>query len=161
MYFSVIRVDPKDASFVYLLGVSQYKSENGGLTFDSSFGNAVHADGHAIWIDPRDGRHIIVGVDGGVYVTYDRGKNWDHLNTLALGQFYHVAIGQTYPYYLYGGLQDNGTWVVRRKRSVPLAPSMRIGYRSVVATASAVQSIPKIPTWFTSKARMERLAVAI
>lgn len=110
MYFSVIRVDPKDASFVYLLGVSQYKSENGGLTFDSRFGSAVHADGHAIWIDPRDGRHIIVGVDGGVYVTYDRGKNWDHLNTLALGQFYHVAIGPTYPYYLYGGLQDNGTW---------------------------------------------------
>ncbi len=110
MYFSVIRVDPSDASFVYLLGVSQYKSENGGLTFDSSFGNGVHADGHAIWIDPRDGRHIIVGVDGGVYVTYDRGKNWDHLNTLALGQFYHVAIGPTYPYYLYGGLQDNGTW---------------------------------------------------
>ncbi len=110
MYFSVVRVDPSNASIVYLLGVSQYKSENGGLTFDSSFGNGVHADGHALWIDPRDGRHIIVGVDGGVYVTYDRGKNWDHLNTLALGQFYHVAIGPTYPYYLYGGLQDNGTW---------------------------------------------------
>ncbi|MEZ6138227.1 MAG: PDZ domain-containing protein [Pirellulaceae bacterium] len=110
MYFSVVRVDPNDSQFVYLLGVSQYKSENGGLTFDSSFGSGVHADGHALWVDPRDGRHLIIGVDGGIYVTYDRGKSWDHLNLLALGQFYHVAIGKTYPYTVYGGLQDNGTW---------------------------------------------------
>ncbi|MDX1925691.1 MAG: PDZ domain-containing protein [Pirellulaceae bacterium] len=110
MYFSVVRVDPNNEQAVYLLGVSQYKSLDGGVTFDANFGRDVHADGHALWIDPRDGKHMIVGVDGGVYHTYDQGKKWDHLNTMALGQFYHVAISPKYPYYVYGGLQDNGTW---------------------------------------------------
>ena len=110
MYFSVVRVDPNNDKNVYLLGVSQYKSLNGGVSFDSIFGRDVHADGHSLWIDPRDGKHMIVGVDGGVYHTYDRGTTWDHLNTMALGQFYHVAISPKYPYYVYGGLQDNGTW---------------------------------------------------
>ena len=110
MYFSVVRVDPNDDKNVYLLGVSQFKSSDGGLTFDANLGRSVHADGHALWIDPRDGRHMIIGVDGGVYTTYDKGGRWDHLNTLALGQFYHVAIAPKYPYYVYGGLQDNGTW---------------------------------------------------
>lgn len=110
MYFSVIRIDPNNEQNVYLLGVSQYKSSDGGVSFDGNFGRDVHADGHALWIDPRDGKHMIIGVDGGVYHTYDRGANWDHLNTMALGQFYHVAISPKYPYYVYGGLQDNGTW---------------------------------------------------
>ena len=110
MYFSVIRVDPSDDKKIYLLGVSQHKSLDGGVTFDANLARSVHADGHALWIDPRDGRHMIIGVDGGVYATYDRGARWDHLNTLALGQFYHVAISPKYPYYVYGGLQDNGTW---------------------------------------------------
>lgn len=110
MYFSVIRVDPNDDKKIYLLGVSQSQSMDGGLTFDSNLGRGVHADGHALWVDPKDGKHMIIGVDGGVYTTYDRGNRWDHLNTLALGQFYHVAISPKYPYYVYGGLQDNGTW---------------------------------------------------
>ena len=110
MYFSVIRVDPGDEKRLYLLGVSQYASSDGGLTFEPRLGRGVHADGHALWVDPRDGRHMIIGVDGGVYTTFDRGGRWDHLNTLALGQFYHVAIAPTHPYAVYGGLQDNGTW---------------------------------------------------
>ena len=110
MYFSVVRVDPNNEQNVYLLGVSQYKSLDGGVSFDGNFGRDVHADGHALWIDPRDGKHMVIGVDGGVYHTYDQGKTWDHLNTMALGQFYHVAISPKYPYYVYGGLQDNGTW---------------------------------------------------
>ena len=110
MYFSVLRIDPNNEQNVYLLGVSQYKSLDGGLSFDANFGRDVHADGHALWIDPRDGKHMIIGVDGGVYHTYDQGKTWDHMNTMALGQFYHVAISPKYPYYVYGGLQDNGTW---------------------------------------------------
>jgi S1-C subfamily serine protease/photosystem II stability/assembly factor-like uncharacterized protein len=110
MYFSVIRVDPNDDQKIYLLGVEQYRSLDGGITFDGNLGRGVHADGHALWIDPKDGKHMIIGVDGGVYVTYDRGGRWDHLNTMALGQFYHVAIAPKYPYFVYGGLQDNGTW---------------------------------------------------
>ncbi|MBW8883926.1 MAG: PDZ domain-containing protein, partial [Planctomycetia bacterium] len=110
MYFSVIRVDPSDANKVYVLGVSHFQSTNGGLTFTGDFGRGTHADGHALWIDPRDGRHMLLGCDGGFYASYDRGRNWDHINTTALGQFYHVAIGLKEPYWVVGGLQDNGSW---------------------------------------------------
>ena len=111
MYFSQIRVDPNDANRVYVLGVEQYRSANGGVTFEPDFGRGVHADGHALWVDPRDGKHLLLGTDGGVYATYDRGDHWDHLNHAAIGQFYHVAIAPKYPYQVTGGLQDNGTWL--------------------------------------------------
>lgn len=111
MYFSQVRVDPNDENYVYVLGISQYVSSNGGVTFSEDFGKAVHADGHAMWVDPRDGRHSILGTDGGMYVTYDRGAHWDHLNHAAIGQFYHVAISPKEPYWVTGGLQDNGTWM--------------------------------------------------
>jgi photosystem II stability/assembly factor-like uncharacterized protein len=110
MYFSVVRVDPQDAKYVYVLGISQYRSADGGKTFKGDAGKGVHADGHAMWINPRDGRHMLVGTDGGFYASYDRADNWDHLNTLALGQFYHVAVNNKRPYWVFGGLQDNGTW---------------------------------------------------
>lgn len=110
MYFSLIRVDPSDANKVYVLGVSHYQSTNGGLTFTNDYGRGTHADGHSLWIDPRDGRHMLIGCDGGFYASYDRGRNWDHINTTAIGQFYHVAIGPKEPYWVFGGLQDNGSW---------------------------------------------------
>lgn len=110
MYFSVIRVDPSDEKHVYVMGVSQFRSDNGGKTFSGDFGRGVHADGHDLWIDPNDGRHMVTGGDGGFYITYDRGKNWDHVNTAAIGQFYHVAISPKRPYWVFGGLQDNGSW---------------------------------------------------
>ncbi len=110
MYFSCLRVDPSDDNRLYMGGVSLYRSSDGGKTFRADAGRGVHADHHALWIDPRDGRHMIVGSDGGFYVTYDRTATWDHLNTLALGQFYHVAVCTKKPYWVYGGLQDNGSW---------------------------------------------------
>ena len=110
MYFSVVKVDPSDANRVYVLGVTQFKSEDGGITFDGNFGRGVHADCHDLWINPNDGRHMVIGGDGGFYVSHDRGINWDHINTAAIGQFYHVAIGPKQPYWVVGGLQDNGSW---------------------------------------------------
>ena len=110
MYFSQVRVDPNDADRLYVLGLTLHRSNDGGATFTADGGNGVHADHHALWIDPRDGRHLILGTDGGVYVTYDRAENWDHLNQKALGQFYDVAIDPRRLYNAYGGLQDNGTW---------------------------------------------------
>lgn len=110
MYFSEIRVDPSDAQRVYVLGVSQFQSKDGGVTFTSDMGRGVHSDAHDLWINPNDGRHMIVGSDGGFYVTYDRGNRWDHINTAAIGQFYHATIAPTKPYKVYGGLQDNGSW---------------------------------------------------
>jgi photosystem II stability/assembly factor-like uncharacterized protein len=110
MYFSCIRVDPSDEKYVYVLGISMYRSSDGGKTFQGDAGREVHADGHALWIDPRDGRHMIAGCDGGFYVTYDRTANWDHLNHLAIGQFYQAVVDTRLRYFVYGGLQDNGTW---------------------------------------------------
>jgi S1-C subfamily serine protease/photosystem II stability/assembly factor-like uncharacterized protein len=110
MYFSMLRVDPSDERYLYAGGISLHRSTNGGRTFTSDGGSGVHADHHALWIDPRDGRHMIAGTDGGFYATWDRTRTWEHLNHLALGQFYHVAIDARHPYRVYGGLQDNGSW---------------------------------------------------
>ncbi len=110
MYFSVVRVDPTNEKYVYVGGIAIHRSSDGGKTFKNDGGKGVHADVHALWINPKNGRHAIVGCDGGHYVTYDRMTNWDHLNTMALGQYYHVAVCSKQPYWCYGGLQDNGTW---------------------------------------------------
>ncbi|MEP3479466.1 MAG: PDZ domain-containing protein [Fuerstiella sp.] len=110
MYFSVIKIDPNDAERLYVLGVSQFRSTDGGRTFSSDFGRSVHADAHDLWIDPSNGRHMVIAGDGGFYATYDYGSTWDHINTAAIGQFYHVAISPKEPYWVVGGLQDNGTW---------------------------------------------------
>jgi photosystem II stability/assembly factor-like uncharacterized protein len=110
MYFSQIRVDPGDDKNVYVLGVALHRSSDGGKTFKDDGGKTVHADHHALWIDPKDARHMIVGGDGGVYASYDRMNHWDFLNHMALGQFYHVCVDARRPYYVYGGLQDNGSW---------------------------------------------------
>ncbi len=114
MYFSQIRVDPSNDDTVYVLGdvpTPLFRSTDGGKTFGNvATAGGVHADAHALWIDPKDGRHLIIGCDGGWYVTRDKGATWDHLNNFALGQFYHVAVDSRRPYRVYGGLQDNGSW---------------------------------------------------
>ena len=112
MYFSQVRVDPSDDKLLYVLGVSFYASTDGGRTFrlDRPSNGNVHSDEHALWIDPKDGRHMLIGTDGGFYVTYDRTKTWEHLTLADLGQFYHVCLDNRKPYHVYGGLQDNGSW---------------------------------------------------
>ncbi len=110
MYFSRIAVDPIDSRYIWVAGVQLMKSEDGGETFTRDGGPGVHADGHAFWIDPDDGRHILYGTDGGLYETFDRGKNWHHHNQVAIGQFYHVTTDNQPLYMVYGGLQDNGSW---------------------------------------------------
>ena len=110
-YFSNVRVDPTDDKTIYVLGDTVlWKSTDGGARFVSAQAGGVHPDHHALWIDPKDARHMLLGCDGGFYKTYDRGTTWDHLNVLALGQFYHVAVDNRKPYRVYGGLQDNGSW---------------------------------------------------
>nr|MBC8329089.1 PDZ domain-containing protein [Planctomycetota bacterium] len=111
MYYSQVRVDPSDANFLYVLGTSLYKSSDGGATFsDDGHGRDVHVDHHALWIDPADGRHMVLGNDGGIYETRDRMLTWDHHNQVAIGQFYRVEVGPRDDYRVYGGLQDNGSW---------------------------------------------------
>ena len=111
MYFSRIAVDPSNDEQVWVLGVMLYHSQDGGQTFSPDGApQEVHVDHHALWIDPRDGRHVILGGDGGLYVTFDRGGHWKHLAQAAIGQFYHVTVDPRRDYRVYGGLQDNGTW---------------------------------------------------
>lgn len=111
MYFSVVRVDPSNEQLLYVLGIAFYHSTDGGKTFRVHPGKQrVHDDQHALWINPKDGRHMLIGTDGGFYVTYDRMAHWDHLTLAALGQFYHVCVDNRKPYRVIGGLQDNGSW---------------------------------------------------
>jgi photosystem II stability/assembly factor-like uncharacterized protein len=110
-YYSQIRVDPVDPDRVWLLGVALALSTDGGRTFTSdSLSRFAHADHHAMWIDPNDPRHILLGNDGGVYVSEDGGATWAYADNLPIAQFYDIAVDDRAPYWIYGGTQDNGSW---------------------------------------------------
>ena len=113
MYYSQIRIDPKDQNRIYMLGSGRgfYVSEDGGKTFRDIF-SRVHSEDHALWVDPDDSNHLIVGGDGGVSISWNRGESWMFRDNLAVGQFYEIDVDQRDPYYVYGGLQDNGIWRV-------------------------------------------------
>ncbi len=115
-YFGRLVVDPTNANRVYRPGIQLSASEDGGATFQLIAGS-VHSDFHAMWINPRDPEQTIVGTDGGVYVSEDRGNNWRFVGCLPLSQFYHVSYDMERPYNVYGGLQDNGTWMGPSHRS--------------------------------------------
>jgi photosystem II stability/assembly factor-like uncharacterized protein len=111
MYYSIIRVDPNDENVVYTGGSTLSGSEDGGLTFEPLPGiDYVHVDHHHIWIDPADSDHLLVSNDGSVDVSYDRGFTFDSFRTISAGQFYQVSVDMRTPYYVCGGLQDNGSW---------------------------------------------------
>jgi photosystem II stability/assembly factor-like uncharacterized protein len=109
-YMSQIRVDPKNPDRVYLLGVPIFVSEDGGATSKPT-ATSAHVDYHAMWIDPIDPDHFIVGNDGGVYMTHDRGQTMDFVSNLPIAQYYAIDLDNRQPfYYVYGGLQDNNSW---------------------------------------------------
>jgi photosystem II stability/assembly factor-like uncharacterized protein len=138
MYFSQIRVDPQDPNVVFALERTLFKSTDGARTFktlqegllarlpnpqltpsslvapfdrDPDGGLAPsHPDHHAMWIDPANSKHIVLGHDGGVDFTYDGGQTWQLQNAMPMGQFYQVAVDMRQPYWVYGGAQDNGVW---------------------------------------------------
>jgi photosystem II stability/assembly factor-like uncharacterized protein len=108
---SKVRCDPNDPDRVYVLTDGQGVSEDGGRTFTSAYKDGrVHVDQQSLWIDPSDSDHIVIGNDGGVYITADRGDNWRFVDNLPVTQFYTVAVDMQEPfYYVYGGTQDNNT----------------------------------------------------
>ena len=110
-YFCDLRVDPHDSQRLYNLHTVVDVSTDGGRSFSTLVGwNEAHPDHHALWIDPKDSRRMVLGNDGGVYTSQDRGHSWRFCANLPLAQFYHVAVDGDVPYHIYGGLQDNGSW---------------------------------------------------
>ncbi len=109
MYYSQIRVDPSNPEIVYTGGLNFSKSLDGGKTFKNLAGVA-HSDHHAIWINPKNGNNVMVGNDGGLDVSYDQGDTFEFVNTIAAAQFYAISADMRKPYYVCGGLQDNGSW---------------------------------------------------
>ncbi len=110
-YFSKVCIDPTDDQRIYVLGWGLNISDDGGKTFRAGGARRPHGDLHAMVIDPADRDHLVLGTDGGVYQSYDRGETWDFLNHLAVGEFYNIALDMSDPYRIAGGLQDNGSWV--------------------------------------------------
>ncbi len=110
MYYSQIWVDPNDPERVYTAGASLYKSLDGGNVFTPDAATEVHPDHHAMWINPADSDHIILGGDGGVSISWDRSRTWRQLTNLPLAQFYQIGVDMRDPYHVCGGLQDNGSW---------------------------------------------------
>lgn len=109
-YYHEIYVDPENENRIYNLFSSVTMSEDGGKTFKPLITRDIHPDHHAWWINPKDGKYLIDGNDGGLAISLDRGKSWRFIGNLPLGQFYHVNVDMETPYNIYGGLQDNGSW---------------------------------------------------
>lgn len=109
-YFGKIHVSPQNSQKVIIYGVPLLQSEDGGKTWKSLDADNMHADFHALWFNPQNDEHIIVGNDGGINMTYDGGKNWLKPVSPPVGQFYSIETDNATPYNVYGGLQDNGVW---------------------------------------------------
>ena len=109
-YYSQIRVDPNNDLRIWECGAAMFFSEDGGKTFNNRRVQKIHGDFHALWIDPANSNHILAGSDGGIHWSYDNGKTWDFVNTIAIGQFYEIGLDNEKPYHICGGLQDNGSW---------------------------------------------------
>lgn len=110
-YFGEVRVSPSNPDVVYILGVPLLKSTDGGTTWEAQAEKQpVHVDHHAMWIDPNDPQHILLGNDGGLYESHDGATNFIHHNVVPVGQFYTVNVDMEEPYNIYGGLQDNGVF---------------------------------------------------
>ncbi len=116
MYYSEIFIDPSNEDRVYVLGTSSFRSEDGGRTFQDisarpTYDVGVHADHHALWIDPDDPSHFFLGGDAGLHETYDGGRNYQRINNFVIGQFYALGLDMRDPYWVYGGMQDNHSWM--------------------------------------------------
>jgi hypothetical protein len=116
MYYSEIFIDPTTDQRVYVLGTTSYKSEDGGRSFEviaerPSYDVGVHADHHAFWIDRTDPDHVWLAGDAGLHESYDRGTTFRKVNNFPIGQFYAIGVDMRDPYWVYGGMQDNHSWM--------------------------------------------------
>ena len=128
-YFAYLVPDPVDPDRIYKPGFMLTVSNDGGKAFTSPFsssgfsGGSVHSDLHALWINPNNNEEMILGTDGGVYFSYDHGGSWRLSKAIPVSQFYEVSYDMEIPYNVYGGLQDNGTWVGPSRGPGGISPS--------------------------------------
>ncbi|MDV7186768.1 hypothetical protein R3X25_05690 [Lutibacter sp. TH_r2] len=114
-YYSDIYVDSKNENRIYSVFTYVNVSNDGGKSFKQlmpAYGSpyGIHPDHHAWWIHPEDPSFMIDGNDGGLYITRDKGKTWRFAENIPVGQFYHINVDNEFPYNVYGGMQDNGSW---------------------------------------------------
>jgi photosystem II stability/assembly factor-like uncharacterized protein len=109
MYASQPLVDPRDDKRVYMMNAYSF-SDDSGRTFREP-DQSLHGDDRILWVNPSDSRHVIKGDDGGIGISWDRGLTWLYVTNLPLSQFYRVRVDNAVPFNVYGGLQDNGSWI--------------------------------------------------
>jgi len=110
MYFSKVLIDPTNPDIVYMGGVGLQMTIDGGKTFATDAALVTHDDVHAIWVNPSNPDHIVIGNDGGLAVSYDQSKTWTFIPNLPVGLFYHVSYDMETPFNVCGGMQDNYNW---------------------------------------------------
>jgi len=116
MYYSHIFIDPNDDQVVYTLATRSYVSDDGGRTFEQialapTYDVGIHADHHSLWIDPADPNHLFLVGDAGLHESYDRGTHFRKINNFPISQFYAIGVDMRDPYWVYGGLQDNHSFI--------------------------------------------------
>ena len=150
MYYSQIRIDPLNDQRIWVLGSRMYYSEDGGKNFTTERVTRIHGDHHALWINPSDSNHMLLGSDGGIHYSYDRGLTWDFVNTFAIGQFYEVGYDMRRPTTFTVASRTTVAGEVLPALSMSRASLTRTGSASAVGTASTPRSIPPIrprSTW--------------
>ncbi|MEE8135342.1 MAG: hypothetical protein V3T56_09805, partial [Gemmatimonadales bacterium] len=116
MYYSHIFIDPTDANRVYVIATNPYMSEDGGRTFEQlpyrvTYDVGVHSDFHSMWINPANPKHFYLVGDAGLHETWDMGRTFIRINNIPIAQFYAIGVDNRDPYFIYGGLQDNHSWL--------------------------------------------------
>ncbi|MFC0605065.1 VPS10 domain-containing protein [Winogradskyella pulchriflava] len=144
-YYSEIYVDPQNENRVYSVFTYVNVSEDGGKNFTQlmpAYGvdNGIHPDHHAWWIHPENGNFMLDGNDGGMNITKDGGKTWRFIGNLPVAQFYHINVDNEFPYNVYGGMQDNGSW--RGPAYVWRAQGIRNSYWQEISFGDGFDVIP-------------------
>jgi photosystem II stability/assembly factor-like uncharacterized protein len=109
-YYSDVRVDPQNSNILFSISGRLSRSKDSGKSWER-IATTVHGDHQALWIDPENPEYILNGSDGGFQRSFDGGDSWEIINNIELSQFYQLQVDNLKPYNVYGGLQDNGTWV--------------------------------------------------
>lgn len=146
-YYSEIYVDPQNENRVFSVFTYVNVSQDGGKSFTQlmpayEVNNGVHPDHHAFWIHPENGKFIMDGNDGGLNISKDGGTSWRFIGNIPVAQFYHISIDNEYPYNVYGGMQDNGSW--RGPAYVWKAQGIRNSYWQEIAFGDGFDVVPDL-----------------